>query len=147
MDHNAACPNPYRFAEHKGEHVRLDWTHGGLIPESSMSRAPSELEAILGDHPWVSTESCTFAHKQHINILETRMIYRELVDIVHSCHRPQRCVLVVDSRAAAGAWAKGRSSSRQLNRLLRRSLGWTIAGRKSIHVIWVRSEANPADHP
>ena len=137
----------YRFAEHKGEHVRLDWTHGGLIPESSMSRAPSELEAILGDHPWVSTESCTFAHKQHINILETRMIYRELVDIVHSCHRPQRCVLVVDSRAAAGAWAKGRSSSRQLNRLLRRSLGWTIAGRKSIHVIWVRSEANPADHP
>lgn len=52
-----------------------------------------------------------------------------------------------DSRAAAGAWAKGRSSSKQLNRLLRRSLGWQLAGRKSLHLVWVRSEANPSDHP
>ena len=127
--------------------MRLDWQHGGLAPNSDMSRAPQEIEEILTDHPWVSTESCTFGHKQHINILETRMIYRELVDVVHSCSKPLRCVLLVDSRAAAGAWAKGRSSSRNLNRLLRRCLGWTVAGQKSLHVVWVRSEANPADHP
>lgn len=27
------------------------------------------------------------------------------------------------------------------------SLGWTLAGRKSLHIVWVRSGANPADHP
>ena len=137
----------YRFSEHRGEHVRLDWINGSIAPSSHMQSAPSELEDIMNDHRWISTESCTFAHKQHINILEARMIYRELVDVTHSCTKPLRCVLLVDSRAAAGAWAKGRSSSKHLNRVLRRSLGWSIAGCKSLHVVWVKSAANPADHP
>eukprot|EP00435_Cladocopium_sp_Y103_P007248 s2633_g2.t1 len=47
----------YRFAEHKGEHIRLDWESGGLAPDSSMQHVPVELEELLGDHPWVSTES------------------------------------------------------------------------------------------
>ena len=137
----------YRYAEHRGEHVRLDWESGGVAPTSCMQQAPLELEAILADHLWTTTESCTFAHKQHINILEARMIYRELVDAVHSTTQPYRCLLVVDSRAAAGAWTKGRSSSKQLNRIIRRSLGWSLVGRKSLHLIWVRSGANPSDYP
>eukprot|EP00438_Fugacium_kawagutii_P036296 Skav217417 [mRNA] locus=scaffold2674:458921:461200:- [translate_table: standard] len=137
----------YRFSQHKGEYVRLDWSKGMVEPASTMHQAPRELEAIISDMPWNSTETCSFAHKQHINILETKMIHRELVDIVHSCQKPLRCVVLVDSRAAAGAWSKGRSSSRNLNRILRQSLGWSIAGQKSLHVVWVRSEANPADHP
>lgn len=60
---------------------------------------------------------------------------------------PLRCVLLVDSRAAAGAWAKGRSSSRNLNRIIRQALGWSLVGRKSLRLVWVRSEANPADFP
>ena len=137
----------YRYAEHRGEHVRLDWESGGVAPTSCMQQAPLELEAILADHLWTTTESCTFAHKQHINILEARMIYRELVDAIHSTTQPYRCLLVVDSRAAAGAWTKGRSSSKQLNRIIRRSLGWSLVGRKSLHLIWVRSGANPSDYP
>lgn len=136
----------FRFAEH-GEHVRLDWASGALAPATEMQQVPVEIEELIQDHSWTVTESISFRHKQHINILETKMIHHELVDAVHSCQDGLRCLLLVDSRAAAGAWAKGRSSSKQLNRLLRRSLGWQLAGRKSLHLVWVRSEANPSDHP
>ena len=137
----------YRYAEHKGEHIRLDWEKGSIQPVSQMQRAPPELENLISDLPWNTTESCSFAHRQHINILEAKMIKHELCDIVMSSSKPLRCVLLVDSRAAAGAWGKGRSSSRQLNRVIRQSLGWSIAGRKSLHLVWVRSECNPADFP
>ena len=137
----------YRYSEHKGEHVRLDWEKGGVQLPSEMHPAPKELEELLLDLPWNATESCEFNQKQHINILETKMIYRELKDLVHQSKAPLRCVLLCDSRAATGAWSKGRSSSRNLNRVLRQSLGWTLAGRKSIHIVWVRSGANPSDHP
>ena len=75
------------------------------------------------------------------------MILRELQDLVHKSPDPMRCVLLVDSRAAAGAWSKGRSSSKNLNRILRRALGWTLLGRKTIHLVWIRSECNPSDYP
>lgn len=112
-----------------------------------MQPIPEDLESILLDLPWNQTESCSFAHRQHINILETKMIQRELTDLVHRSSKPLRSVLLVDSRAAAGAWSKGRSSARNLNRVLRKALGWTLAGRKTIHIVWVRSSANPSDHP
>lgn len=137
----------FRFSEHKGEHVRLDWAAGALAPATLMEPLAPELESILADHPWVTTEICTFAHKQHINVLEARMIYRELIDLVHSTCEGLRCVLLVDSRAAAGAWGKGRSSAKNLNRILRRALGWSLAGKQSIHIVWVRSGANPSDYP
>lgn len=35
----------------------------------------------------------------------------------------------------------------KLNRILRRALGWSIIGRKSLHLVWVRSESNPSDYP
>ena len=137
----------YRFAEHKGEHVRLDWEKGAVQPPSSMRPAPRELELLISDLPWNQTETCSFGHKQHINILELKMILRELQDLVHQGSDPLRFVLLVDSRAAAGAWSKGRSSSKNLNRILRRALGWTLLGRKTLHLVWVRSECNPADYP
>ena len=137
----------YRFSEHRGEHIRLDWSNGALAPASTMEQVPQEIEDLIADHHWTETDSCYFYHKQHINLLEEKMIHRELVDVVHNCRQPLRCLLVVDSRAAAGAWSKGRSSSRQLNRLIRKSLGWSLAGQKTLHLIWVKSAANPADHP
>lgn len=136
----------YRFSEHRGEHVRLDWENGQVAHPSTMRQAPEELEALLSSLPWNQTETCSFSHRQHINILEAKMIQRELRDVVSQSTQPLRCVLLVDSRAAAGAWSKGRSSARNLNRLLRQSLGWTLAGRKTLHLVWVRSESI-ADYP
>ena len=65
----------YRLAEHKGEHVRLDWEHSAVCPPSEMRQAPSELEQLIQDLPWNQTETCSFAHKQHINVLEAGMIH------------------------------------------------------------------------
>ena len=79
----AVAQTLYRFAEHRGEAVRLDWVHGALEPPSTMQQAPEELQELVANIPWNQTESCSFARKHHINVLETRMIFRELKDIVH----------------------------------------------------------------
>ena len=99
------------------------------------------------EHVWNTTHKCKFGHKQHINILEMKMVKAELQDLVMKDCDPARHVLLVDSRVCAGAWSKGRSSSKQLNRILRQMLGWALIGRKSLHLVWVKSEKNPADHP
>lgn len=137
----------YRYSEHKGEHVRLDWEKGRLAPPSDMVSAPQELEDLMAAHVWNTTQKIKFGHKQHINILELKMIKEELKDLVKQTTAPMRAVNLVDSRVAAGAFARGRSSSKQLNRILRSMIGWSLCGRKSLHLVWVRSERNPSDHP
>ncbi len=137
----------YRFSVHRGESVRLDWTNGRLAPPSALQPAPESLENLMQAHVWNTTGSCNFAHKQHINILEMKVLKRELVDLVqHDCE-PARVVVLIDSRVVAGAFGKGRSSSRQLNRILRSMLGWSLVGRRSLHLLWVQSCMNPSDHP
>lgn len=137
----------YRFSVHRGESVRLDWIHGQLAPPSEMQPAPESLENLMQAHVWNTTGSCKFAHKQHINVLEMKMLKRELMDLVqHDCE-PARVVVLIDSRVVAGAFGKGRSSSRQLNRILRSMLGWSLVGRRSLHLLWVQSSMNPSDHP
>ena len=53
----------------------------------------------------------------------------------------------VDSLVCLGAWCKGRSSSTQINRLLRRILPWRVFGRKSLENLHMCSEHIPADAP
>ena len=77
----------YRFSVHKGEQVRLDWQRGALCPPSSMTQAPSELEELMMEHTWNTTHKCKFAHRQHINLLEMKMVKTELCDFVSSKHR------------------------------------------------------------
>lgn len=137
----------YRYSEHSGEHVRLDWASGALAPPSAMRSAPEELESLMQAHCWSTTEKCRFNHRQHINVLEMRMVKAELKHLVKTSIDPHRAVLLVDSRVVVGAYSKGRSSSKQLNRLLRSMLGWSIVGQKSLHLIWVGTKSNPADHP
>ncbi len=137
----------FRFSEHTGEAVRLDWLSGSLAPETSMHSVPEDLELLMLAHTWTTSHKCTFAHKQHINILEMKMVRAELIDLVSKIRTPHRAVLLVDSRVVVGAFSKGRSSSRQLNRILRSLIGWSVAGEKSLHLVWVRSKSNPSDHP
>lgn len=137
----------YRYSEHVGESVRLDWTGGSLVPPSCMSSPPEELEQLMLAHVWNTTHMCRFGHKQHINILELKMVKAELIDLVSTFRDPMRAVLLVDSRVVVGAFSKGRSSSRQMNRVLRSMLGWAVAGEKSLRLVWVASKSNPSDHP
>lgn len=112
-----------------------------------MNPIPDELEKLMTAHAWSTTHKCRFGHKQHINILEMKMLKAELKDLVTLDTTPQRAVVLVDSRVVVGAFSKGRSSSRQLNRILRSMLGWMVAGQKSLHLVWVQSCANPSDFP
>ena len=137
----------FRYSEHTGEHVHMDWSTGALIPPSQMREAPAEVESLMNAHCWTTSQMCKFSHRQHINILEMRMVKAELKELVKHGGDPQRCVLLVDSRVVVGAFGKGRSSSKQLNRLLRSMVGWSIAGQVSLHLVWVGTKSNPADHP
>lgn len=137
----------YRYSEHAGEHVRLDWEKGAVEPPTHMHSAPAELEQLMNAHCWNTTHQCRFSHRQHINILELKMVKAELKDLVRKDNDPYRAVLLVDSRVVVGAYSKGRSSSKQLNRILRSMIGWSIVGQKSLHLVWVGTKANPADHP
>ena len=137
----------YHYSVHKGEPVRLDWERGAIEPPSGMTKAPAELEELMNAHTWNTTHRCSFGHKQHINILELKMVRAELIDLVKQSSSPCRAILLVDSRVVAGAWGKGRSSSKQINRILRSMLGWSLIGQKSLHLVWVQSSKNPADHP
>lgn len=136
-----------RYGVHKGEAVRLDWASGSLAPPSELSPAPIELEHLMNAHVWNTTHKCKFGHKQHINLLEMKMVKAELVERVQTSTEGTRHVVLVDSRVVAGAFGRGRSSSKQLNRIIRSMLGWVVAGRKDIILCWVQSKMNPSDHP
>ena len=137
----------YRIGVHNGEYSRLDWSLAPVVPPSSMDMCPTVIEKVLLQHRWIETHRVRYNKPSHINLLEMRMVKEELKDLVHRCPRNLRTCNLVDSRVVAGAWAKGRSSSVKLNRLLRSCLGWAIAGGKRITNVWISTHSNPADHP
>ena len=147
----AACL--YRVAEHRGEYVRLDWNGSGLLSNdpaigSRMSRPSKELDALTEALPWQIVTSRSFAKCEHVNVQELGAIAYEVKRWVL---RPgtfgTRRLVLTDSRVALGAWAKGRSSSRRLNMILRSVLGALVLGRLRVSCIWISTGVNPADHP
>ena len=58
-----------------------------------------------------------------------------------------RRIVLTDSSVALGAWGKGRSSSAQLNRVLRAAMGWSVLGFLKLIPLWVPTFVNPADYP
>ena len=137
----------YRYGETKGEYTRLDWSCSPLPPDTSMRRAPVPLEDSLLKHSWTTTQSCKFARKDHINLLELEMLHAEVKARVDSGHGCCRCVNLCDSRVVVGAFAKGRSSSKNMNHGLRRILPWLVAGDLQLVNLWVSTDKNPADFP
>ena len=137
----------YRIGVHNGEYARLDWHLAPIVPPSSMHMCPQVVEKVMLQHKWVETQQVRYNKPAHINLLEMRMVKEELKDLVHQCPCSLRTCNLVDSRVVAGAWAKGRSSSVKLNRILRSCLGWVIAGAKQITNVWVSTHSNPADYP
>ena len=75
------------------------------------------------------------------------MIRRELIEAASRAAQGLRVVNLCDSRVALGAFAKGRSSSRALNKILRSCLVWSLAGSKLRVNLWIHTDSNPADYP
>lgn len=137
----------YRFGERRGEHTRLDWEHLSLSPPSSMTPLPDVLAHTLMKHSWSASQSCAFARKQHINLLEMEMLRQEIKDRINTDQGGCRVVNLCDSRVVVGAFAKGRSSSKRLNHKLRACVPWLLAGDLSVTNLWVDTCHNPADYP
>eukprot|EP00971_Amphidinium_carterae_P195176 3873124-Amphidinium_carterae.1 len=83
----------------------------------------------------------------HINILELRAVFvllqRLIKQGIHYC----RLVLLCDSLVAVSVLAKGRSSSRRLNFIVRRISALLLSYRITLDVVWVPTWANPSDAP
>ena len=84
----------------------------------------------------------------HINAQELRVFVGLIVRRCRSAaNAGQRLVGLLDNQAVTGAAAKGRSSSRRMDRLLRRLGAFLMAGDVYIAPKYVPSGVNPADPP
>ncbi len=138
----------YRLGEQRGEHTRLDWDNHALEPPSRMRPTPKIVIDNLMQHHWAATQATRFQRKEHINLLELEMIKQEVKHRVNEGLGFSRVVNLCDSRVVVGgAWAKGRSSSRQMNHRLRSCLPWVLTGEISITNLWTDTKNNPADYP
>jgi hypothetical protein len=85
---------------------------------------------------------------EHITLLEARAALSGLKWLARQPrHHHSRVPFFIDSQACLGAFAKGRSSSRKLNRLLRRSAAYIFAAHLRVSWLWVPTDFNPADAP
>jgi len=82
----------------------------------------------------------------HINVAELEAFVREEAKIGLK-HQSVRCGFALDSQVALGALVKGRSSSKSLNNLLRRSLAVHLGSDLYSNFGYFPSPINPADGP
>ena len=97
---------------------------------------------------WRIVQSYEFKKPAHINCLEVRAVLNYLrYRSRNSARYNSRFLLIVDSQVTASVMAKGRSSSQQLNVLLRRVSGLMLLCGFRLVVGWTHTEWNPADKP
>ena len=89
-----------------------------------------------------------FARPAHINILEANV---RLSLVKHLARDPgnyiMRHICGQDSRVCLGASAKGRSSSRRLNHILRKGASYCLGADISVGGFWTDTRRMPADGP
>lgn len=138
----------YRLCCHKGEYVRLDWTDIEVaVPPTTLVSVQHEVESLLNSHKWTASRSFKFYEVGHVNVQELKALRSEIKHQALHFQSKQRAIHLVDSRVVAGAYAKGRSSSRVLNGLLRSCLVWETSSLRRISNLWVGTKWNPSDHP
>lgn len=131
-----------RRMEFRGSDVRLDL--GLLFKPDSAPRTSID----PGRWIWSVAHAYPFRTGEHINILELRSIlhaleWRARTGAFHST----RFLHLSDSQICLAVLTKGRSSSRKLNRILRRIASLCLALNLYPLWAWVESRLNPADEP
>ena len=115
-----------------------------------MDAAPAAdpaLAAALAAWPW-QVRAAYDMEVDHINAQELRALVGLITRRCRSsANFKQRLVALLDNLAACGAAAKGRSSSRRMNRLLRRLGAFLLAADVYIAPRYIASAVNPADPP
>ena len=128
------------FVDFKGSEVRI---REGTIVDGSTQAVP--YPASVWD--WQTTQSYSWALPQHINVLELLAFLNYLKAYVlnRSLHG-MKFLHVFDSRVCSCVISKGRSSSRMLNRILRRIAALSLASDVYPLPLWTISAWNFADH-
>ena len=86
--------------------------------------------------------------KRHINELELESSFLYLLRRSREESRlGSRCLLLSDSQVVCGVLAKGRSSSRKLNLVVRRLGGLLLGTHGYLVTAWTKTAENPADMP
>ncbi len=100
----------YKTTEFRGFRARLDVR--GLDVVHLLAPPDPDLASLVRTLPWAQHRSRRFGRTEHINLqeLEREATRRSLA--------PERLVNAIDSGVVLGSWARGRSSSRQINRPL-----------------------------
>ena len=96
---------------------------------------------------WHTEMAWPWKAEQHINILELAAFHVHLRARSRSVFRRSHLFLhILDSTVAAGVVAKGRSSTKALNRIARRIMATSIAHNAYPLIMWTISEWNYSDH-
>ena len=121
-----------------------------------MAQSGTETTMVMSDRAsdlvtnmeWNTRIAGRWKKKGHINVLEViavilgvRLLAREKV------HRRKRILICTDSMVAVGALQKGRSSAQALITPLRRFAGLCLSAELYVSLVWISTEANPADGP
>ena len=95
---------------------------------------------------WKTVMAYKWSHEQHINVLEVTAVLTEFRRrLRHPGAMRHRFFNVVDSMVTYFALTKGRSSSKRLNRALRRIMALNIASKSVMMTLWTLSKWNFAD--
>ena len=136
--------------------ARMACKAGGHVCVGDGPALSAELSARLGPRHDLQLELRNFdvlfsvrvESPNHINIEEGVAVIRYLRWVLRSTQRfRHRVVLLVDSKVALGAIAKGRSSSKPLNALVRRAAALCFAGGLVLHCVFIPTKHNPSDWP
>ena len=109
---------------------------------------PSLLPSLIASR-WLTLVSFRWRHPEHINILELRALVLAVRWFLSLSldHSSLRLVVLVDSTVVCGAVNKGRSSSYALLCVLRQLSALLLASGLTLEVLWIPTDANPADAP
>ena len=133
----------FRFADHRGADVQLNTGElrapARRAPRTSFKTAGCTWRTVI-QHHW--------KHHDHINILEVRawLAYARLA-ARRGRKQGRRWAHILDSMVALSVLAKGRSSSRHLNAIVRRGNAVLLGTGLMPFYLWTASADNPADRP
>ena len=127
-----------RQVDHRGSDVRLD---SGLVPHIRQ-----DVPYPVFCWKWRSVAAYAWKQVQHINLLEFIAVLNYIRGLVLNTRMHGfRLIHILDRRVAAGVIARGRSSSKRLNRLSRRFMAYELASDLYLLPLWTISGWMPAD--
>ena len=125
---------------HTGSDVKI--STGLVLNPKALSRQSIE----AGWWEWKPVFSVKWRESEHINILELRSILLSIkYHISHLKHQQARVFHLSDSYVCMSVVSKGRSGSRQLNRILKELNSFLLAYGLHIVIAHVESSENPTD--